>query len=88
MNNKDYIDSVLNKIIGDTIHHEREKRNLTLEQLAKKAGLTKQNIYYYEIARNRIKVEKFIKICNALELDPSKTLDFINLEYIKKANIK
>lgn len=88
MSNKDYIDSVLNKIIGNTIHNEREKQNLTLDQLAKKSGLTKQNIYYYEIARNRIKFEKFIKICEALKLDPAKTLDMINLEYIKKINIK
>lgn len=88
MDNKDYIDILLNKIIGNYIRKERENKELTLEQLAKKSGVSKQNIYYYEIARNRIKVEKFIKICKALELDPGYTLDLINLEYIKKAKIK
>ncbi len=88
MDNKDYMDIVLNKIIGNYIRKERENKKLTLEQLANKSGVSKQNIYYYEIARNRIKVEKFVKICNALDLDPGHTLDLINLEYIKNSKIK
>lgn len=88
MDKQDYIDILLNKIIGNFLRREREKQSLTLEQLAKKSGISKQNIYYYEIARNRIKLEKFIKICKALNLDTSASLDLINIEYIKKASIK
>ena len=46
MDNKDYIDILLNKIIGNYIRKERENKELTLEQLAKKSGVSKQNIYY------------------------------------------
>ena len=88
MDEKDYMDVLLNKIIGDFIQKKRKSQKLTLEELAKKSGLTKQNIYYYEIARNRIKLEKFIKICKALNLEPSAALDSINMEYLKKASIK
>lgn len=87
MDKQDYIDILLNKIIGNFLRKEREKRNLTLEQLAKKSGVSKQNIYYYEIARNRIKVEKFIKLCVALGLDPSNSIDLINIEYIKATKL-
>lgn len=87
MDKQDYIDILLNKTIGIFLRKERERQNLSLEQLSKKSGVSKQNIFYYEIARNRIKVDKFIKICNALGLDPSNTLDLINIEYIKLTKI-
>lgn len=87
MDKQDYIDILLNKTIGIFLRKERERQDLSLEQLSKKSGVSKQNIFYYEIARNRIKVDKFIKICNALGLDPSNTLDLINIEYIKSTKI-
>lgn len=87
MSENDYIDSILNKCIGNLLKAEREKRQWTLEQLATKSGVSKQNIYYYEIGRNRVKLGKFIKLCYALELDPAQTLDMINLEYIKQTKI-
>lgn len=87
MSENDYIDSILNKCIGTLIKNEREKKQWTLEQLATKSGVSKQNIYYYEIGRNRVKLNKFIKLCNALEIDPAQTLDIINLEYIKQTKI-
>ena len=83
MNNKEYVDFILNQTIGILIRKEREKNNLTLDQLAKKSGVSKQNIYYYEIARNRVKLDKFLKICNALCLNPNEVFDKIALEYIK-----
>jgi len=83
MNNKEYVDFILNQTIGILIRKEREKNNLTLDQLAKKSGVSKQNIYYYEIARNRVKLDKFLKICEALDLNPSEIFDKIALEYIK-----
>lgn len=83
MKNNDYMDLLLNQTIGQFIRKERERQSLTLDQLAKKSGVSKQNIYYYEIARNRIKLDKFMKICEALCLNPSDVFDKIALEYIK-----
>lgn len=83
MYNDEYLDELLNKTAGGIIKKERERQQLTLEQLSKKCGVSKQNIYYYEIGRNRIKVDKYIKICNALDLDVNEILNMVALEYIK-----
>lgn len=83
MKNSEYLDDLLNKMAGNEIKKEREKQNLTLEQLAKKCNVSKQNIYYYEIGRNRIKVDKYIKICQALGIDYIEILEKVALEYIK-----
>lgn len=79
----EYLDELLNKRAGAIIKKERERQDLSLEQLSSKSGVSKQNIYYYEIGRNRIKVEKYIKLCNALNLDFKEVLEKISLEYIK-----
>lgn len=81
--NNEYLDELLNKTAGFIIKKEREHQQLTLEDLSKKCGVSKQNIYYYEIGRNRIKVDKYIKICNALDLDVNEILNKVALEYIK-----
>lgn len=83
MKNSEYLDELLNKMAGAEIKKEREKQSLTLEQLAKKSGVSKQNIYYYEIGRNRIKIDKYIQICEALGLSVVEILEKVALEYIK-----
>lgn len=83
MKNSEYLDELLNKMAGAEIKKEREKQCLTLEQLAKKSGVSKQNIYYYEIGRNRIKMDKYILICEALGLSVIEILEKVALEYIK-----
>ena len=50
MENKEYIDFTLNQTIGNIIRKEREKQNLTLDQLAKKSGVSKQHIYYLTVS--------------------------------------
>lgn len=83
MDNNEYLDDLLNKKAGMIIRKEREKQELTLEQLSAKANVSKQNIYYYEIGRNRIKLDKYRKICEALNLNIVDVLEKIALEYIK-----
>ncbi len=83
MDKYEYVDTTMNKTIGNLFRLERERHNLTLEQLASKSGVSKQNIYYYEIGRNRIKLDKFLKLCEALELDPNEVFDKIAYEYFK-----
>ena len=83
MNDNEYLDDLLNKMAGNEIKKERDKQRLTLEQLSKKCGVSKQNIYYYEIGRNRIKIDKYIKICEALGLNYIEILEKVALEYIK-----
>lgn len=83
MENNEYLDDLLNRMAGSEIRKERERQGLTLEQLADKSKVSKQNIYYYEIGRNRIKIEKYIKICEALNLNWMQILEKVALEYIK-----
>lgn len=74
--NKD-LDNNLNVVAGDYLRKVRELQNLTLEQIAVRVRTTRQNIYKYETGKSRLKVDMFISICYALQLDPSQTYDAI-----------
>lgn len=89
LNTNKYLDSSLNEIIGRTIRLEREKQGLSLEDLSKKMNgkIKRQNIAYYESARSRIKLSKFIMICDALGLNPAEIFDDINIKYLKNAKL-
>lgn len=82
-----YMDSTLNKIIGEALKKEREKANLTLEQLANKLPVSRQTLSTYETGRSKIKISMFIDICNVLGVDPKELFDEINLKYYKNAKI-
>ena len=89
MNTNKYIDSQLNEILGRALRIEREKQGLSLEDLSKKLGgkIKRQNLAYYETARSRLKLSKFIMICEALQLDPAEVFDEINMKYFKNAKL-
>lgn len=89
MNTNKYIDSQLNEILGRTLRLEREKQGLSLEDLSKKLGgrIKRQNLAYYESARSRLKLSKFIMICEALGLNPAELFDDINMKYFKNAKL-
>lgn len=83
-----YMDSTLNKIIGETIKKEREKKQLTLEQLANKINkVSRQTLSTYETGRSKIKISMFLEICKALDLDPQEMFDEINMKYFKNAKL-
>ena len=58
--------------IGQRIRIARERRNLTLEEVAKRCNTTKQTIFKYEneIVTN-IPYDKIVLLSNALEVSPS-----------------
>ena len=58
--------------VGLRIREAREKKNLTLEELAKRCETTKQTIYKYEnqIVTN-IPYEKIVLLSKALDVSPS-----------------
>lgn len=82
-----YMDSTLNKIIGETLKREREKANLSLEQLANKLPISRQTLSTYESGRSKIKISMFLAICNALNVNPTELFDEINLRYYKNAKL-
>lgn len=89
-NGDDYIDSVFNNTVGSVLKKEREKQNMSLEELAKKINykVKRQTLFYYETGRSKIKVTTFIEICNALHLDPDEVFEEINMRYLKNSNLK
>lgn len=88
-NGDDYIDSVFNNVVGSVLKKEREKQNVSLEELAKKINykVKRQTLFYYETGRSKIKVGTFIEICNALHLNPEEVLEEINLKYLKHSKL-
>lgn len=83
-----YMDSLLNKIIGETLKKEREKKNLSLEQLAEKLNkVSRQTLSTYETGRSKIRIDMFIDICHVLGINPNELFDEINIKYIKNAKL-
>ena len=83
-----YIDSLLNKIVGETLKKERERKNLSLEQLAEKVNrVSRQTLSTYETGRSKIRVDMFIDICNALGINATELFDEINMKYFKNAKL-
>ena len=58
--------------IGQKIKDARERRNMTLDEVAKRCNTTKQTIFKYEneIVTN-IPYDKIVLLSNALEVSPS-----------------
>jgi len=85
----EYLDSSLNEIIGNVLKREREKQGLSLEELSKRMNnkIKRQNIAYYENARSRLKLDRFLMICKALHLNPNEVFDEINMRYFKNAKL-
>ena len=57
------------KVIGKKITEFRKLKNLHVEDIAEKLGTTRQCVYQWEIAKNRISIEKLIDICNVYNVD-------------------
>ena len=84
-----YMDSMLNKVIGDVLKKCREEKNLTLEQLSNKLNnkVSRQTLSTYEMGRSKIKISMFIEICEALQLDPNEVFEEINMKYFKNSKL-
>lgn len=86
INYEDYVDSSFNAVVGSILKKEREKQNMSLEELALKINykVKRQTLFYYETGRSKIKVSTFIEICRALHLDPNEIMEQINFKYYQK----
>lgn len=87
ISSEEYIDSSFNNTVGSVLKKEREKQNISLEELARKINykVKRQTLFYYETGRSKIKVSTFIDICNALHLNPEDVFDEINMMYLKNS---
>ena len=89
INGNDYVDASFNSTVGSVLKKEREKQNISLEELSKKIGhkVKRQTLFYYETGRSKIKISTFIDICNALHLEPEDVFDEINMKYFKNSKL-
>jgi len=62
------------EIAGGFIRDERKKLLVTQKDLAAKVGVTYQQIQKYETGSNRLTLERFVRICEALGLTPKACL--------------
>lgn len=87
INGNDYVDASFNSTVGSVLKKEREKQNISLEELSKKIDykVKRQTLFYYETGRSKIKVSTFIDICKALHLNPEDVFDEINVKYFKNS---
>ncbi len=67
-------DTKLNKRIGRRIRQERLRRNLTLRQIAERAGLTTSQLSQVELGKNAASIWALVRIVKALGLHVSKLL--------------
>lgn len=84
-----YMDSLLNKIIGETIKKYREQKGYSLEELSNRINnkVSRQTLSTYETGRSKIKISMFTDICNALGLNPSEVLEEISIRYFRNAKM-
>lgn len=84
-----YMDSLLNKIIGEELKKIRENAGLSLEELANKIKnvVSRQTLSTYESGRSKIRIDMFLLICNAVGQNPSDVYENINIRYFKNAKL-
>ncbi len=89
MEKNEYLDSNLNKVIGAILKREREKQGLSLEELSIRMNnkIIRQNLHNYENAKTRLRLSRFLLICEALHLDPNEVFEEINMKYFKDAKL-
>lgn len=84
-----YMDSLLNKIIGETLKKYREKNKISLEELSNRINnkVSRQTLSTYELGRSKIKISMFVDICNALGVSPNDLVEEISMKYFKNAKM-
>lgn len=69
-------EDVIYKLLGKRIKLLREKKGLTQEKLAEKAGLSLDFVGKIEVNINKPGLKSLIKIANALDVELKELFDF------------
>ena len=67
-------DATLNKRIGRRIRQERLRRNLTMRQVADRAGMSSSALSQIELGKNAASIAALVRIAKALKLHVSTLL--------------
>jgi DNA-binding Xre family transcriptional regulator len=61
--------------VGQRLHLERVRRNVSQTELSRKCGIAQANLSNIENGKQDIMVSTFLQICLALDIQPSSVLD-------------
>ncbi len=64
--------------LGNHIRTLRTEKNMSIEEIAYKAGIDGQNLRKYELGKQEMKVSMLKRIANAFEISTSELLSFDN----------
>lgn len=78
--NDENIDYIFNEVASKTIKRYREEKNMSLEEVAKKmkTPISRQSLFKYENNQARMKVNIFMDICTALNVNANEAFKEIN----------
>lgn len=68
MKNKETIDSIFYKKLGNILHRERKKRGYSLRYVAELTGISRTTIDKYEMGTTRIDSMRWQSLCKALQI--------------------
>jgi len=71
-----YIDIDFLNIIRDKLWKISNEKKITLEDIQDRTGFSYSQVYRIVRGNNNMSVSGFLAICKALEVHPSKVLDF------------
>src|SRR5690349_2495864 len=66
--------SIDQKSIGEELRAAREYLNLTLKEVAEKAGIAPSHVWNFEHGERELSLERFVSLCGALGLPPGQLL--------------
>lgn len=64
------------EIVGSELQERGKRLNLSQQDLADTVNISRQSLSMYETGRNEIKLEIFVRICEALGTTPNEVLGF------------
>ena len=64
------LDRLFYKSLGSEISKIRNRRGISLKELGEELSCSKQMVDNFELGRNRLKEDKFIKLCDYLDINP------------------
>lgn len=74
------IDEIFYDEIGKIIRNARRNKKISLRELSKMSGISRNQLEGYELGWSRVKEEKWILLCKVLEINPKIK---VNISYDK-----
>lgn len=65
----------MDRIIGERVRDYRNEKNLSIESVSRKLGISWQMLQKYELGRSRLSVVRLLAICDEIGVPPQKVLE-------------